>query len=93
MSAFFHVWLSIALFGNGSGAISVRASFDISFRGFTAIDFKHPMLDDIYCQESLSKFVDSMVSYMTIFSNSCHSILGDRLSSPYRNHNRQVVHN
>jgi len=34
-----------------------------------------------------------LVSYMTIFSNSCHSILGDRLSSPYRKHNRQVVHN
>jgi hypothetical protein len=41
------------------GRFSVRASFDISFRGFTAIDFKHSKLDDIYCQESFSKFVDS----------------------------------
>jgi len=34
-----------------------------------------------------------VVSYMTIFSNSCHSILGDRLSSPDSNHNRQEVPN
>ncbi|MEG4248112.1 hypothetical protein QUB37_06490 [Microcoleus sp. AT3-A2] len=51
MSASFNVLWSIGLFGNGSGAISVRASFDISFRGFTAIDFKHSRLDDINCQE------------------------------------------
>ena len=51
MSASFHVWLSITLLANGSGAISVQASFDISFRGFTAIDFKHSRLDNIYCQE------------------------------------------
>ena len=31
-----------------------------------------------------------IVSYMTIFSNSCPSILGDRLSSPDSKHNMQV---
>ena len=64
------------------GRFWVRASFDLSFRGFTAIDFKHPRLDEIYCQESWSKLVDSYRFLHDNFSNSCHSILGDRLSDP-----------
>jgi len=33
-------------------------------------------------KSSRENLLTSIIAYMTIFSNSCHSILGDRLSSP-----------